>query len=124
MADHAIPILTGRHLADTVAFYVRLGFEHVASFGNPPHYAIVHRGTVAIHFVADASLDPARNGCQCYLMLDNPDATHAAFAAAGLPPHGIPRLEPVEDKPWGMREFALIDADGNLLRAGRRMGAG
>ena len=28
-------------------------------------------------------------------------------------------METVEDKPWGLREFALIDLDGNLLRIGQ-----
>ncbi len=42
-----------------------------------------------------------------------------AFGGPGLPRVGIPRLEPVEDKPWRMREFALIDEDGNLVRIGR-----
>ena len=28
-------------------------------------------------------------------------------------------MERIEDKPWGMREFALLDNDGNLLRFGR-----
>jgi catechol 2,3-dioxygenase-like lactoylglutathione lyase family enzyme len=27
----------------------------------------------------------------------------------------------VEDKPWGMRELALVDPDGNLIRAGQEM---
>jgi hypothetical protein len=31
---------------------------------------------------------------------------------------GIPRLIRVEDKPWGMRELAVIDPDGNLIRVG------
>jgi hypothetical protein len=39
--------------------------------------------------------------------------------AVKLPPQGIPRLERVEDKPWCMRECALLDADGNLLKLGR-----
>jgi hypothetical protein len=28
-------------------------------------------------------------------------------------------MDTVEDKPWGLREFALIDLDGNLLRIGQ-----
>lgn len=30
----------------------------------------------------------------------------------------IPRMDVLEDKPCGLREFALIDVDGNLLRIG------
>jgi hypothetical protein len=27
-------------------------------------------------------------------------------------------METLEDKPWGLREFAVVDLDGNLLRIG------
>ncbi len=30
----------------------------------------------------------------------------------------LARITRVEDKPWGMREFALADVDNNLLRIG------
>ncbi len=28
-------------------------------------------------------------------------------------------MDILEDKPWGMREFAVVDEDGNLLRIGQ-----
>jgi hypothetical protein len=28
-------------------------------------------------------------------------------------------MERLEDKPWGLREFAIVDPDGNLLRIGQ-----
>jgi hypothetical protein len=28
-------------------------------------------------------------------------------------------MEALEDKPWGLREFALVDPDGNLIRVGQ-----
>jgi hypothetical protein len=37
------------------------------------------------------------------------------------PQKGIPRLDALADKPWGMREFAIIDPDGNLLRIGQTL---
>jgi len=30
----------------------------------------------------------------------------------------MPRLVAPDDKPWGMREFALIGLDGSLIRVG------
>jgi hypothetical protein len=47
------------------------------------------------------------------------DSIYIAFSAAGLPGQGIPRLDRLENKPWGLREFALVDADGNLVRVGQ-----
>ncbi|MEV0686937.1 hypothetical protein AB0I35_24010 [Nocardia sp. NPDC050378] len=29
---------------------------------------------------------------------------------------GLARVTPAEDKPWGFKEFALMDPDNNLLR--------
>jgi hypothetical protein len=31
-------------------------------------------------------------------------------------------MEALEDKPWGLREFAIVDPDGNLLRVGQIIG--
>ena len=28
-------------------------------------------------------------------------------------------MDTLEDKPWGLREFAILDPDGNLLRIGQ-----
>lgn len=58
------------------------------------------------------------NDAGAYLRAEDVDALGAEWAAAGLPAEGIPRLVPAGDKPWGMRELALIDPDGNLIRAG------
>jgi hypothetical protein len=30
-------------------------------------------------------------------------------------------MDAIEDKPWGMREFAVVDEDGNLLRVGQEL---
>ena len=37
---------------------------------------------------------------------------------AGIERAGIPRMERLENKPWGLKEFALLDTDGNLIRIG------
>ena len=57
-----------------------------------------------------------------YLHLDDPDAWADVYRDLDLPRKGIPRFEDIEDKDWGMREFAVVDPDGTLLRVGRPMG--
>jgi hypothetical protein len=57
-------------------------------------------------------------GSNTYVRLPEVDGLHACFAEAGLPRSGIPRLVAPDDKPWGMREFALVDPDGSLIRVG------
>jgi hypothetical protein len=49
------------------------------------------------------------------------DSIYRAFVSADLPRRGIPRQDVLEDKPWGMREFAVVDPDGNLLRIGQTL---
>lgn len=119
--DRTIPLLPARSIERTVAFYRRLGFVGDAH----PHdagYAILTRGEVELHFFAHPDLDPAACYAGCYIRVGDVEAVYAAMHAAELPLHGIPRLDPVGDKPWGMREFALVDENGNLLRIGQVIG--
>ena len=116
--DIAIPQLPAREMDRTLAFYRRLGFatEVVSPAGD---YAIAERGSLEIHLFLHSALVPAESAFGCYLRVSDVDTLHAEFAKAGLPAAGIPRLTAVEDKPWGMREFALVDENGSLIRVGQ-----
>jgi catechol 2,3-dioxygenase-like lactoylglutathione lyase family enzyme len=116
-SDIAIPILPSRSLNDTLAFFRKLGFDgRIHSHGD---YAILTRGTVELHFFTHRALNPAESFAGCYLRVSDVDSIYQAFVSAGLPRKGIPRQDTLEDKPWGMREFAVVDPDGNLLRIGQ-----
>ena len=118
--DIAIPILPSRSLSDTLAFFRRLGFDgEIHGFGD---YAILTRGTVELHFFTHRELRPAESSAMCYIRVSDVESIHRAFALAQLPRKGIPRMDALEDKPWGMREFAIVDPDGNLLRIGQTLG--
>lgn len=116
----SIPILPARDLQETRAFYERLGFR---TTGWWPHefggYAILIREDLSMHFFSYSDLSPLENYAQCYWRVTDVDALHAECAKGGLPGSGIPRLSTVEDKPWAMREFALVDPNGNLIRVGQ-----
>ena len=115
--DKAIPTLPSRDVNATVTFYRRLGFEGgVHSHGD---YAILTRGSLELHFFTHGDLRPEESSAGCYLRVIDVDSIYRAFAAAGLPRQGIPRMDELRDKPWGLREFAIVDADGNLLRIGQ-----
>lgn len=113
-----IPTLPSRSLPRTVAFYETLGFEGDL-IGQA--YAIVKRGRIELHFFPYPDLKPEECYSGCYVRLSDVDSLYEELRAANLPWHGIPRMEVVEDKPWGMREFALLDNDGNLLKFGREL---
>ena len=80
--------------------------------------AIVTRGELEIHFFPHPDLRPEECYAGCYMRVADVDALHTAFRPVDLPSTGIPRLERVENKPWKMREFALLDEDGNLVKFG------
>jgi hypothetical protein len=73
-----------------------------------------------MHFFLFKDISPDQNYAQCYWRPEDVDALYAEGRAAGLPSSGTPRLAPVEDKPWGMREFAFSDPNGNLAWVGHK----
>jgi hypothetical protein len=117
----AAPILVSRDLGATAAFYERLGFERSGLWED--EYLIVMRGEVGLHFVCEPGMDPYSSASACYLYVEDADALYAEYAALDLPAEGIPRLHgaPV-DTDYKLREFAVVDLDGNLLRIGSFVG--
>ena len=118
----SIPILPSRDLLETRAFYERLGFQTPGwwpdTFGG---YAILRRGDLAMHFFKFPELSPLENYGQCYWRVEDVDALYNEFQKAGIPKSGTPRLDAIEDRPWGMREFAIVDPNGNLVRVGQEL---
>ena len=116
--DMAIPILPSRSVKDTLAFYQHLGFKGELY----PDYAVLTRETVELHFFTHPGLRPAESSAGCYIRVADVEKFYRAFTVAQLPRQGIPRQDALEDKPWGMREFAVVDPDGNLIRIGQTLG--
>jgi uncharacterized glyoxalase superfamily protein PhnB len=81
-----------------------LGFEIVWLYPNK-EIGAVSRGTVAIFFrKRDPPFEPAVH----WVFAKDVDATYDEFKSLGA---NI--VEPLEDKPWGLRQFTLDDLDGN-----------
>lgn len=117
LRGETIPILAARDIAETVDFYATLGFEVLRlheGFGAP--YLLLRRDDVELHFVHSPGTDPGRNDGACYLRLEDAQAVYDEWAALGLA-----GVHPIRDTPWGMREFAVVDPSGNLLRIGTRL---
>ena len=116
--DLAIPILPCRSVSATVAFYKRLGFDGGAHEFNGG-YAILQRRAVELHFFTHEKLVPVDSSAGCYIRVLDVEEIFRSFSSSQLPLKGIPRMDVLEDKPWGLREFAIVDPDGNLLRIGQ-----
>jgi catechol 2,3-dioxygenase-like lactoylglutathione lyase family enzyme len=119
VSERAVPILPSRDLATTLRFYQDLGFENR---GAPPEewgYLIVGRGELELHFVHDPSVDPLRTASACYLYVRDADALHRTWSGLVIPdPTTGRRITEPADTDYGMREFAVVDDNGNLLRVG------
>lgn len=122
MGERAVPILLSHDLFQTLAFLERLGFENRGAAGDVWQYLIVGRGDIELHFVEDPSVDPLHTAAMAYLYVDDAQALYEAWAPLVTPDPatGSRIVEPV-DTDYGMREFAVVDPSGNLLRIGSRL---
>ena len=105
------PVLAALDIPRLVTFYEKhLGFER--SWCDEG-YGIVHRDSITIHFWhATDKIFPEHTSC--YIEVKDIDDLYTEYSAQRvIHPNGK-----IENKPWGMREFAILDLDGNLIRFG------
>ena len=81
-------------------------------------YGTAARDGVRIHFGTCPSSAPATERGAAYLAVDDADALHAEWRAAG-----VGETTDLFDPGFGVWEAAHTDADGNLLRFGSPVGA-
>jgi catechol 2,3-dioxygenase-like lactoylglutathione lyase family enzyme len=119
VAEYVVPILPAGDLDATLAFYERLGFESTGGH-DAWDYLIIRRGGVQLHFYRDPDVDPLTTDRSCYVYTDDADALHREWEAVGVTTDAATgsRLQQPVDTEWGMREFALVDLNGNLIRVG------
>ena len=119
MAEGAVPILPSRDLGETLAFYERLGFEVGGGPWEEWNYLIIRRGEIWLHFFPMPEIDPLTTIAGCYLYVDDADAVYEEWRGVVEPdPATGSRLEEPVTTEYGMREFALVDRSGNLVRVG------
>ncbi|MET0242068.1 MAG: VOC family protein [Flavitalea sp.] len=109
------PRLPMRDKKITKEFYInQLGFELYDS-GDYEDYLMLKKDNIQIHFFRFASLDPAENYGQVYIRTTNIESLYHSYAVKKLiHPNG-----PLQTRPWGQREFSLLDPDNNLLTFGQ-----
>lgn len=105
-----------RDKALTKDFYLKaLGFKELADYGN---YIMVRKDHIEIHFFEFKELDPKENYGQVYIRTDDIDKLYQSFIdhKTSIHPNGH-----LEIKPWGQKEFAVLDPDHNLLTFGQNI---
>lgn len=111
--NSAIPKLASLDIARSVAFYEKLGFRRAAVHEG---MAIVIQDDVELHFwlTTDPSI-PGATGCR--INVGGIDALYELY----LPLEVVHPKAPLRDEPWGLREFSIVDIDGNLLTFASRI---
>jgi hypothetical protein len=109
------PKLPMRNKALTKKYFEQLGFQPVGSI-NYEGYLMVQKDQVQLHFFEFKELDPAENYGQVYIRTDNIDALYQDMMEKGLAIHPTGNLQA---KPWGQKEFSMLDPDNNLLTFGQ-----
>ncbi len=97
----------------TQDYYVNnLGFE---TLGDYDHYLILGKDKIEIHFFEFKGLDPKENYGQVYIRTSDIDKLYKELLEHNVAIHPNGALA---TKPWGQREFSLLDPDNNLLTFG------
>lgn len=112
------PKLPMRDKAITRDFYVnRLNFKDIGS-ADFKDYLILQRDNVQIHFFEFKGLDPKENYGQVYIRTNDIDALYKSMLDTGqsIHPNGSLQI-----KPWGQKEFSMLDPDSNLLTFGQEI---
>jgi len=109
------PKLPMRSKLATKEFYLsKLGFEEKGNT-NFDGYLAIEKDSVEIHFFEFKRLDPKENYGQVYIRTNNIEQVYQSMLenGVGIHPNGALAI-----KPWGQREFSLLDPDNNLLTFG------
>ena len=105
-----IAVFPSANIPESIAFYERMGFALQFTNGDPIDYASVKRGEAEIHFFpCDDRKIAEWTGCR--IGVEDIDGLFKEFSALDI----IHPNAPLADKPWGLREFAIIDNAGCLI---------
>lgn len=105
-----VAVFPSLDITETIKFYEKLGFTLLFTNGDPIDYASVKRGEAEIHLFPCSDRKIAEwTGCR--IREDDIDELYKEYSGVGV----IHPNAPLETKPWGLREFAIIDNSGCLI---------
>ena len=116
MLTNIHPKLPMRNKTITKDFYInKLGFKNIGS-SDFQGYLMIQKDNIEIHFFEFKDLDPKENYGQVYIRTNNINELYQQFInqKTEIHPNGS-----LDIKPWGQKEFSLLDPDNNLLTFGQ-----
>lgn len=108
------PKLPMRNKATTLAYYTQLGFSNIGQH-DYPGYLILQKDAIELHFFEHPTLIPAENDGQVYIRCSGIESLYQQWLSESVAIHPNGALTM---KPWGQKEFSLLDPDNNLLTFG------
>jgi DNA-binding HxlR family transcriptional regulator/catechol 2,3-dioxygenase-like lactoylglutathione lyase family enzyme len=112
-----MPRLAVNDIHEALAFYEQLGFH--ATFSSH-EFAIVKRGAVELQ-LSCTLVDPLANQSACWIGVTDIAALYQQVQATN--PRAIPPRAHLASKPWGFKEFAVVDPSGVLITFGEPLAA-
>jgi len=112
------PKLPMRDKMVTRDFYLnKLDFRE---FGSADYegYLMVEKDNIQIHFFEFKELDPKENYGQVYIRTDDIEKWYQTLLENKVNIHPAGHLQM---KPWGQKEFSVLDPDHNLLTFGQHL---
>jgi catechol 2,3-dioxygenase-like lactoylglutathione lyase family enzyme len=109
------PKLPMRDKSITRSYYLsQLGFTDLGKV-EYPGYLKLGKDQIEIHFFEHKTLIPEENDGQVYIRVKDINTLYQTLQQKGVSIHPN---DPLQEKPWGQREFSLLDPDNNLLTFG------
>ncbi len=110
------PKLPMRNKAKTREYYIDfLGFREYGT-NEYPEYLMIEKDEVQLHFFLFESLNPKENYGQVYIRTNDINTLYQVLLNNNVPIHPNGKLGA---RPWGQKEFSLLDPDHNLLTFGQ-----
>jgi catechol 2,3-dioxygenase-like lactoylglutathione lyase family enzyme len=108
----AVPVAPAKNIAAALAFYRdKLGFTQAFDMGN---YVGIVRGPIEIHLF-DASMPAPDGGKLNSAQSIRIDVKGIDDLYAGIDPSIVKADARLETKPWGVRQFSVVDPAGNRI---------
>ena len=115
MMQSTVPILNSLGESETVKFYPeKLGFTFYSSWEG---YLIFGRDDVFIH-LSPCEWPHIAENTGCYVNVTEVEKLYEEYLPLGIVhPEG-----PLKEMPWEMKQFSILDNNGNIIHFGESLG--
>ena len=113
LVSHAATVLFVKNAKNAAEFYRdKLGFTITFEWGDPVRYVVTNRDeAVYLHFSnAEENAHQDSRTAAVYIFCHDVDEVHTELLEKG-----VEISNPIDDREYGMRDFDVIDPDGNMV---------